>query len=40
MRSIMPRLEVSTIEGASHMVPQDKPVEFEEIVRNFLKKIL
>lgn len=40
MCSIMPRLEVSTVEEASHMVPQDKPAEFEELVRNFLKKIL
>jgi len=40
MRGIIPGLEVSTVEGASHMVPQDKPVEFEELIRNFLKKIL
>ncbi|MGQ9679236.1 MAG: alpha/beta fold hydrolase [Candidatus Bathyarchaeia archaeon] len=40
MRKIMPQLQVSTIENASHMVPQDRPAEFEDIVRRFLEKIL
>ena len=36
MRRTMPRLEVVTVEGATHMVPQDRPEEFEGHVRSFL----
>ena len=39
MEEIMPRLEVVTVEGATHMVPQDKPAEFERHVRSFLREL-
>lgn len=39
MKKTMSRLEVVTVEGATHMVPQDKPEEFEHHVRGFLKKL-
>ena len=39
MREKIPGLEVATVDGATHMVPQDKPREFEGLVRAFLKKI-
>ena len=40
MKKTLPELEVVTVEGATHMVPQDKPSEFERHIREFLKKIL
>jgi len=39
MKATMPRLQVVTVEGATHMVPQDKPAEFERHVREFLKTL-
>jgi pimeloyl-ACP methyl ester carboxylesterase len=39
MTKLIPGLEVSTVKGASHMVPQDKPAEFEEEVRAFLQRL-
>jgi len=39
MAKLIPGLEVSTVKGASHMVPQDKPAEFEKEVRSFLAKL-
>ncbi|MCW3992213.1 MAG: alpha/beta hydrolase [Candidatus Bathyarchaeota archaeon] len=39
MKSTMPSLEVVTVEGATHMVPQDKPEEFEGHVRAFLRTL-
>jgi esterase len=32
-------LEVVTVPGTGHMIPQDKPAEFEAEIRRFLKKI-
>jgi len=39
MAKLIPGLEVVTVKGASHMVPQDKPAEFEKEVISFLKRI-
>jgi len=39
MRETMPHLEVVIVEGATHMVPQDKPADFEGHFRAFLKKL-
>ena len=39
MKKTMPRLKVVTVEGATHMVPQDKPKEFEQHIRDFLKRL-
>ncbi len=39
MAKLIPGLEVVSVEGASHMVPQDKPREFEAEVRPFLKRV-
>lgn len=39
MRRSIPNLETVTIQGATHMVPQDKPAEFEKAVKTFLSKI-
>ncbi len=39
MAKLIPGLEVVTVEGASHMVPQDKPIEFEKEVRSFLQRL-
>ena len=38
MRSLIPDFKVVTVEGATHMVPQDKPRAFEREVRAFLKQ--
>jgi len=37
MKKVVPDLSVVTVEGATHMVPQDKPAEFEGHLRAFLK---
>jgi pimeloyl-ACP methyl ester carboxylesterase len=37
MKRTLPQLKVVTVEGATHMVPQDKPKEFEQLVRKFLE---
>jgi pimeloyl-ACP methyl ester carboxylesterase len=39
MMKLIPGLEVVTVMGASHMVPQDKPVDFEKEIRAFLKRL-
>jgi pimeloyl-ACP methyl ester carboxylesterase len=39
MAKLITGLEIVTVKGASHMVPQDKPAEFEVEVVSFLKKI-
>jgi pimeloyl-ACP methyl ester carboxylesterase len=39
MRGSIQRFESVTVRGASHMVPQDTPAEFEEEVRGFLGRI-
>lgn len=39
MKKVVPDLTVITVEGATHMVPQDKPAEFERHLRTFLKKL-
>lgn len=38
MMELIQGLEISSVKGASHMVPQDKPVEFEEEVKVFLNR--
>lgn len=39
MRSSIPEFSTKTINGATHMIPQDKPAEFEGAVRAFLSNI-
>jgi esterase len=39
MSKMIPGFESVTVQGATHMVPQDKPYEFEEAVRGFLGRI-
>ena len=39
MRSSIPQFDTKTIMGATHMIPQDKPAEFEVAVRAFLSSI-
>ena len=39
MKRSIPRFESVTVRGATHMVPQDNPVEFEEEGRGFLGRI-
>lgn len=38
MRRAIPNLEVAVVEGATHMVPQDKPNEFERCIRSFIQR--
>ncbi len=39
MKALIPGIEIVTVEGATHMVPQDNPVEFEGYLRRFLKRV-
>ena len=39
MRKMIPDFEVVTVRGATHMVPQDQPVEFDRAVRKFLTRV-
>jgi pimeloyl-ACP methyl ester carboxylesterase len=39
MANLIHGLEIVSVKGASHMVPQDKPKEFEAEVRSFLKRV-
>ena len=39
MRKDIPEFTSVTIQGATHMVPQDRPAEFEKAVRDFMAKI-
>ncbi|MBM3292573.1 alpha/beta hydrolase [Candidatus Bathyarchaeota archaeon] len=39
MEKSIPKLETVTIQGTGHMIPQDKPQEFEEEIKKFLKKL-
>ena len=38
MKRHIPGIEVVSVEGATHMVPQDKPEEFEGHLRRFLER--
>jgi len=39
MKRTVPSLRVVTVEGATHMVPQDKPEEFVRHLREFLEEL-
>jgi pimeloyl-ACP methyl ester carboxylesterase len=39
MDNTLPDIEIVVVEGTGHMIPQDVPDKFEELVRRFLKKI-
>lgn len=38
MEKILPSIESIVVKGTGHMIPQDKPAEFEKLVRGFLNK--
>ena len=38
MKGLIPGIEIVSVEGATHMVPQDKPAEFEGHLRRFLER--
>jgi len=40
LKELVSGIEIVTVEGATHMVPQDKPKEFEAQVRRFLERVL
>jgi pimeloyl-ACP methyl ester carboxylesterase len=39
MKGLIPDIEIVTVEGATHMVPQDKPEAFEGHLRRFLGRV-
>ena len=39
LNEILPDFKAVVVEGTGHMIPQDVPERFEELVRGFLKKI-
>jgi pimeloyl-ACP methyl ester carboxylesterase len=39
MKKTLPNLDVIVVSGTGHMIPQDKPEEFEGLVRRFLRKL-
>ena len=40
MKELIPGIEIVSVDGATHMVPQDKPVEFEAHLRRFLERVV
>jgi pimeloyl-ACP methyl ester carboxylesterase len=39
MEEIMRYLEIKVVEETGHMIPQDRPEEFNELIRGFLEKL-
>jgi len=39
MREVISGIEIVTVKEATHMVPQDNPIEFERHLRRFLERI-
>ena len=39
MEGILPDLEAVVVRGAGHMIPQERPEEFEVLVRRFLDRV-
>ena len=39
MEKTVPDIEAIVVEGTGHMIPQDKPEEFEKLIRSFLRKV-
>ena len=39
MERILPDLEAVVVRGAGHMIPQERPGEFEVLVRRFLDRV-
>jgi pimeloyl-ACP methyl ester carboxylesterase len=39
MEKTVPDIEAVKVEGTGHMIPQDVPDKFEELVKGFLKRI-
>jgi esterase len=39
MEKMLPDLEAIVVEGTGHMIPQDVPERFEEIIRDFLEQV-
>jgi pimeloyl-ACP methyl ester carboxylesterase len=39
MESTMPDIEAVVVEGTGHMIPQDRPEEFERFIRVFLERV-
>jgi pimeloyl-ACP methyl ester carboxylesterase len=39
MKKTLTNLELIEVLDTGHMIPQDKPVEFERLVKKFLEKI-
>ena len=39
MEKTVPGIEAVKVEGTGHMIPQDVPEKFEELIKGFLKRI-
>jgi len=39
MEGILPDLQAVVVRGASHMIPQERPGEFEVLLRRFLDRV-
>jgi pimeloyl-ACP methyl ester carboxylesterase len=39
MEETVSNIEAIVVEGTGHMIPQDKPEEFEKLIQSFLKKV-
>lgn len=40
MERTLPGLETVVVRGAGHMIPQEKPEEFEKLIKQFLMKVV
>jgi pimeloyl-ACP methyl ester carboxylesterase len=39
MENTVPDIEAIVVDGTGHMIPQDRPEEFEKLVRGFLERV-
>jgi pimeloyl-ACP methyl ester carboxylesterase len=39
MENTVPDIEAIKVKGTGHMIPQDRPEEFEKLIKGFLERV-